>query len=288
MSHKSLFDEGVFKDDFFSSGEFERRTQQMDEKRKLFEASEKEQHEQNKAKMKQRMEKVTIKDEPKIVEINSDEEAELMDPKPTPEINQSEDEQCKQDPSEESEEEILTADEINQLVTQANDFKSKGNEFFANALWEGAIEEYTKALDVCPKSQLVRAIYFSNRAASWLNLLKFDETVEDCTEALKIDPKYEKALFRRATAYKQLDKLSEALEDFAKIAELNPKNKEAASECASLPGIIKEKQDREREEMMGKLKEVGNSLLGLVGLSVDNFKFQQDPNTGGYSVQFQQ
>lgn len=37
----------------------------------------------------------------------------------------------------------------------------------------------------------------------------------------------------------------------------------------------------------GKLKEMGNSILGRFGMSVDNFKTVKDPNTGSYSVQFQ-
>lgn len=47
---------------------------------------------------------------------------------------------------------------------------------------------------------------------------------------------------------------------------------------------IKKKQMT--EEMMGKLKEVGNSVLGLFGMSIDNFNAVQNEN-GGYSIQFQ-
>ena len=38
----------------------------------------------------------------------------------------------------------------------------------------------------------------------------------------------------------------------------------------------------------GKLKELGNSVLGKFGMSLDNFKAVQDPATGSYSINFQQ
>jgi hypothetical protein len=52
-----------------------------------------------------------------------------------------------------------------------------------------------------------------------------------------------------------------------------------------LPPIIAAKQEKEREEMMGQLKDLGNKFLGLFGLSVDNFKAEKDAS-GGYKLNF--
>ena len=38
----------------------------------------------------------------------------------------------------------------------------------------------------------------------------------------------------------------------------------------------------------GKLKDLGNTVLGKFGMSLDNFKAVQDPATGSYNISFQQ
>lgn len=50
---------------------------------------------------------------------------------------------------------------------------------------------------------------------------------------------------------------------------------------------IDERNEKLKAEMLGKLKEVGNKVLGKFGMSLDNFKMVQDPATGGYSIKYE-
>ncbi|KAK2143016.1 hypothetical protein LSH36_887g02002 [Paralvinella palmiformis] len=167
--------------------------------------------------------------------------------------------------------------------------KVEGNERFKAANYQGALESYTDALMLCPLDYTKdRSIMFSNRAATKYKLERHETAIEDCTKALELNPVYLKALLRRAELYEKTDKLDEALADYTKALEMDRTLIKARIACQTLPDQIKERNEKLKEEMLGKLKDLGNLILRPFGLSTNNFKLQQDPNTGGYSMQFQQ
>ncbi|GES66801.1 tetratricopeptide repeat protein 1 [Aspergillus terreus] len=103
-----------------------------------------------------------------------------------------------------------------------------------------------------------------------------------------------KALMRRARAKSLLGgwgNLQGAEEDYKVLAameNLPPDERRIVQKALrELPARIGQAREKEMAEMMGKLKDLGNGILKPFGLSTDNFKFTQDPKTGGYSMNFQ-
>jgi tetratricopeptide (TPR) repeat protein len=132
------------------------------------------------------------------------------------------------------------------------------------------------------------AVYHGNRAAAYVQLQHYDRAVEDCDVALLLDASYLKALVRRATAHEHLDKNDLALSDVLAALERGPANRELRQRRDRLQKLENERLERLKAETMDKLKDLGNSILGNFGLSLDNFQATQDPNTGSYSINFQQ
>lgn len=186
-------------------------------------------------------------------------------------------------------EETLTEEQKEERRNDAQQLKEEGNELFRDGSYKMAIRTYSRALRTCPlKYPKDRAIMYSNRAACKMRLEEFEDSVKDCTKALELHPHYMKALMRRAELYEKTEKLDEALADYQKILELDPSQHTARAACLKLPEQIKERNEKLKEEMMGKLKELGNMVLRPFGLSTNNFQMNQDPNTGGYSINFVQ
>merc|ERR1719356_707096 len=132
------------------------------------------------------------------------------------------------------------------------------------------------------------AVYHANRAACFLHLGRYNETITDCDIALLLNPTYIKAYLRRCTAHERTDNTEDALKDAIKAYELDPSNPIAKKQMTRLQQIENERMEKLKEETLGKLKDLGNSILGNFGLSLDNFNAVQDPNTGSYSISFDQ
>ncbi|CAL9695980.1 unnamed protein product [Knipowitschia caucasica] len=103
-------------------------------------------------------------------------------------------------------------------LDKAQAAKNKGNKYFKAGKYENAIQCYTEAISLCPtekKNDL--STFYQNRAAAYEQLSKWTEVIQDCTQAVELNPRYIKALFRRAKALEKLDNKKECLEDVTAV-----------------------------------------------------------------------
>ncbi|EPT03958.1 hypothetical protein FOMPIDRAFT_1046434 [Fomitopsis schrenkii] len=150
----------------------------------------------------------------------------------------------------------------------------------------------TPSLEAELECARARSVINANIAACYVKLEEWKEAVSACSEALKDDPHYVKALQRRAGANEKLGSwtsLTSAQEDYNTLLTVLPSDAPQRADVkralASLKPRIEAAQKAETAEMLDKLKGMGNNILGRFGLSTDNFQFT--PNgEGGYSMNF--
>ncbi|GIL43730.1 hypothetical protein Vafri_1372 [Volvox africanus] len=175
-----------------------------------------------------------------------------------------------------------------EALARAEALKCEGNELFGKGLWNEAMVKYNEALDAAPRSAAKeQAIYFANLAACNIKTEQYAYAVQNCTEAIRLDGSYLKPYMRRCEAFERLDELDHALSDAKALLATDPGNAWAKAKVEVLQPKVEERTEKLKTEMFSKLKDLGNTVLGKFGLSVDNFKFDKDPNTGGYSVRFE-
>ena len=83
------------------------------------------------------------------------------------------------------------------LTAKAEKLKNEGNDNFKKGKYNAAIELYGEAIQ-CDGSN---PAYYTNRAIAYLKIDDFDAAMNDCKQALNIDPKFAKAYNRISKCY---------------------------------------------------------------------------------------
>ncbi|KAG8740239.1 TOM (translocase of outer membrane) complex component [Ceratobasidium sp. 414] len=136
---------------------------------------------------------------------------------------------------------------LEERLSRAGELKTRGNSAYTQRKFELAVDLYTQAIAMSPKPE---AVFYSNRAACYTNYKpsQHERVIEDCTSALALDPKYAKALNRRAAAFEALDRLDEALRDFTALAIIEHFKNDAAS--ASVERVLAKLSAKQGESIM--------------------------------------
>ncbi|KAK7401923.1 hypothetical protein VNO78_13792 [Psophocarpus tetragonolobus] len=102
--------------------------------------------------------------------------------------------------------------------------RSRGNDLFSSGKFSEACSAYGEGL----KYDNSNYVLYCNRAICWSKLGLWEKSVQDCNEALNIQPNYTKALFRRAASNKKLERWAEVVKDYQALKRELPNDNEVA------------------------------------------------------------
>ncbi|KAK9088868.1 hypothetical protein Scep_027950 [Stephania cephalantha] len=117
--------------------------------------------------------------------------------------------------------EVATLLNCVRLVKRA---RSHGNELFNAGKFAEACVAYGEGL----KFDQSNPVLYCNRAACWSKLGQWERSIEDCNQALRIQPNYTKALLRRAASNEKLERWVESVRDYEVLRKELPGDNEVA------------------------------------------------------------
>lgn len=103
--------------------------------------------------------------------------------------------------------------------------KEEGNAAFKAKDYKKAVDLYTEAVQLDARNKDMNSKILQNRAQAHISLKDYDNAINDCNEALGLDPSYAKAQKIRAKAHGAAGNWEEALRDYKAVAESNPTEK---------------------------------------------------------------
>uniref|UniRef100_A0A6N2NH41 Uncharacterized protein n=1 Tax=Salix viminalis TaxID=40686 RepID=A0A6N2NH41_SALVM len=140
------------------------------------------------------------------------------------------------------------------LVARA---RNRGNDLFKSERFTEACSAYGEGLRLDPSN----SILFCNRAACWFKRGLWERSIDDCNQALNIQPNYTKALLRRAASNSKLERWADAVRDYEVLRRELPDDNGVAESLFHAQVALKKSRGEEVYNMKfgGEVEEV----LGL-------------------------
>ncbi|KAI8525034.1 hypothetical protein RHMOL_Rhmol13G0197000 [Rhododendron molle] len=115
------------------------------------------------------------------------------------------------------------------LLKRAHELKEEGNRRFQAKDYVGALEQYDNALKLTPKTHQDRAVFHSNRAACLMQMkpVDYETVISECSMALQVEPKFARAILRRAKAFEAIGKYEMAMLDVQALLGAEPNHRDA-------------------------------------------------------------
>lgn len=116
--------------------------------------------------------------------------------------------------------------------------KLQGDEYFNSQDYSKAIQSYSDSIKHGPKDPSS----YTARAAALLKVAHYESVFEDCDKALKLDPKFYKAVLEKARCYEATKDFQNAYEHYNKVLSLNPGNSDAINGISTMHTKINQKK----------------------------------------------
>ncbi len=149
---------------------------------------------------------------------------------------------------------------------QAEELKLKGNAAINAKDYPAAIAAYTEALNLSPEGPNSH-VYFSNRAAAYCHMNKYQEAVDDCLSSVTLSPDYVKAYSRLGLSYFFLEKYQEAVDAYERAAEIEPDNKATQDSLRQARNKLKKVKAKEAEGQVAGGAGAGAGLGGMPNMA---------------------
>lgn len=145
---------------------------------------------------------------------------------------------------------------------KGEEFKTKGNEFFAKNDYQEAIKWYTKAIEAYPQGH----VYFSNRCACYTSLNELDKALKDAEECVRLKGDWSKGYYRLGNTLALLHRYEEAQTALKKGLQIESTNTDIANRLKEVDAALAKEAKKPKPKNTANLtpamalKEQGNDL----------------------------